>query len=174
MSTQLNKNLMKNIGWLLLLLCSQTVIADSYVYVTNTTPETVSVNVNHHGTRTLTQGSQWAQEATQIAPYETKRVLRFNRYTGVKSGQTYNFDTVITGGGSSVTLKQSMTGTWSGSDINGSTTATFSVSTPIMQEKQRRLLLKLNTLVVMTTSTTLSIKIPCQNPLPAVLMSLKF
>ena len=74
-------------------------------------PETVSVNINHHGTRTLTQGSQWAQEATQIAPYETKRVLRFNRYTGVKSGQTYNFDTVITGGGSSVTLKQSMTGT---------------------------------------------------------------
>ena len=111
MSTQLNKNLMKNIGWLLLLLCSQPVIADSYVYVTNTTPETVSVNINHHGTRTLTQGSQWAQEATQIAPYETKRVLRYNRYTGVKSGQTYNFDTVITGGGSSVTLKQSMTGT---------------------------------------------------------------
>ncbi len=35
--------------------------------------------------RTLTQGSQWAQEATQIAPYETKRVLRFNRYTGVKT-----------------------------------------------------------------------------------------
>ena len=117
MSTQLNKNLMKNIGWLSLLLCSQQAIADSYIYVTNTTPETVSVNVNHHGTRTLTQGSQWAQEATQIAPYETKRVLRFNRYTGVKSGQTYNFDTVITGGGSSVTLKQSMTGTWSGSNI---------------------------------------------------------
>ncbi len=120
MSTQLNKNLMKNIGWLSLLLCSQQAIADSYIYVTNTTPETVSVNINHHGTRTLTQGSQWAQEATQIAPYETKRVLRFNRYTGVKSGQTYNFDTVITGGGSSVTLKQSMTGTWSGSDIKHS------------------------------------------------------
>jgi hypothetical protein len=111
---------MKNIGWLSLLLCTQQAIADSYIYVTNTTPETVSVNINHHGTRTLTQGSQWAQEATQIAPYETKRVLRFNRYTGVKSGQTYNFDTVITGGGSSVTLKQSMTGTWSGNDIKHS------------------------------------------------------
>ncbi len=83
--------------------------------------------------------------ATQIAPYETKRVLRFNRYTGVKSGQTYNFDTVITGGGSSVTLKQSMTSTSSGSDIkhlhlavislhHRSTTATFSASTPIMQK----------------------------------------
>lgn len=56
MSTQLNKNLMKNIGWLSLLLCSQQAIADSYIYVTNTTPEKVSVNINHHGTRTLTQG----------------------------------------------------------------------------------------------------------------------
>ncbi|MEC7120393.1 MAG: sphingomyelin phosphodiesterase [Pseudomonadota bacterium] len=91
--------------------------ADTYVYVTNTTPETVTVAVNHHGTRTLTQGSQWAQEATTIAPYETKRVLRYNRFSGVKSGHTYNFDTVVSGAGSSVTLKQSMTGTWSGSNI---------------------------------------------------------
>ncbi len=54
------------------------------------------------------------------------RLLKPNVYCvltvilGVKSGQTYNFDTVITGGGSSVTLKQSMTGTWSGSDIKHS------------------------------------------------------
>lgn len=102
---------------------SQQAIADTYMYVTNTTPETVSVTTNHHGTKTLTQGSQWVQEATQIAPYETKRVLRYNRYVGVKSGQTYNFDTVITGGGSSVTLKQSMTGTWSGSNIKHSASA---------------------------------------------------
>ena len=91
--------------------------ADTYVFITNTTPETVTVNVNHYGTRTLTQGSQWAQEATSIGAYETKRVLRYNRNMGVKSGQTYNFDTVVTGGGSSVTLKQSMTGTWTGSTI---------------------------------------------------------
>ncbi len=120
MNNQLNKNLITSIASLSFLLCSQQVIADTYVYVTNTTAEMVSVNINHHGTKVLEQGSQWEQEATQIAPYETKRVLRYNRYVGVKSGQTYNFDTVIAGGGSTVTLKQSMTGTWSGSNIKHS------------------------------------------------------
>ena len=98
-------------------LVGQQAQADTYVFITNTTDQTVSVQVNHSGTRTLTQGSQWAQEATSIGPYETKRVLRYNRNLGVKSGQTYNFDTVVTSAGSSVTFKQSMTGTWSGSTI---------------------------------------------------------
>ncbi|MBP7880478.1 MAG: phospholipase, partial [Acinetobacter sp.] len=73
----------------------QDTLADSYVFITNTTPETVSIQVNHTGSQTLEQGNQWAQEATQLAPYETKRVLRMNRYSGLKSGQTYNFDTVV-------------------------------------------------------------------------------
>ena len=98
-------------------LVGQQAQADTYVFITNTTDQTVAVQVNHSGTRTLTQGSQWAQEATSIGPYETKRVLRYNRFSGVKSGQTYNFDTVVTSAGSSVTFKQSMTGTWSGSNI---------------------------------------------------------
>ena len=124
MSTQLNSGLIASTALLSSLLFSQQAIADTYIYVTNTTPETVSVNINHYGTKTLSQGSQWAQEETQIAPYETKRVLRYNRNIGVKSGQTYNFDTVITGGGSSVTLKQAMTGTWSGSNIKHGASAT--------------------------------------------------
>lgn len=95
----------------------QNTLADSYVFITNTTPETVSVQVNHTGTQILQHGNQWAQEATQIAPYETKRVLRMNRYSGLKSGQTYNFDTVVSSGSSQVTFKQSMTGTWYGSTI---------------------------------------------------------
>ena len=99
MSTQLSSGLIASTALLSSLLFSQQAIADTYIYVTNTTPETVSVNINHYGTKTLSQGSQWAQEETQIAPYETKRVLRYNRNIGVKSGQTYNFDTVITGGG---------------------------------------------------------------------------
>ena len=123
MNNWLKTGLIASIALLSSVAFSQQAIANTYLYVTNTTPETVSVNINHYGTKTLTQGSQWAQEATQIAPYETKRVLHYNRYVGVKSGQTYNFDTVITGGGSSVTLKQSMTGTWSGSDIKHSASA---------------------------------------------------
>ena len=127
MSTVIKTSLITSTALLSSLLFNQQAIADTYIYVTNTTPETVSVNINHHGTKTLTQGSQWEQEATQIAPYETKRVLRYNRNIGVKSGQTYNFDTVITSGGSSVTLKQSMTGTWSGSNIkHGASASDFS------------------------------------------------
>mgnify|MGYP001759726680 CR=1 FL=1 len=96
---------------------SQSALADSYVFVTNTTPQTVSIQATQTGTHILQQGNEWAQEATQIAPYETKRVLRINRYTGLKSGKTYNFDTVISSGSSKITLKQTMTGTWSGSNI---------------------------------------------------------
>ncbi|MFP5431339.1 MAG: phospholipase, partial [Gammaproteobacteria bacterium] len=50
-----------------------TASADTYVFITNTTPQTVSVSVSHYGTRTLVNGSEWAQEATSIGPYETKR-----------------------------------------------------------------------------------------------------
>lgn len=104
---------------------SQNALADSYVFVTNTTPQTVSIQVNQTGSQILQQGNQWAQEATQIGPYETKRVLRMNRYSGIKSGQTYNFDTIVSSGGSQVTLKQTMTGTWTGSNIkHGIQTAT--------------------------------------------------
>ena len=67
---------------------TQNALADSYVFVTNTTPQTVSLQINQTGTHILQQGNEWAQEATQIAPYETKRVLRINRYTGLKSGKT--------------------------------------------------------------------------------------
>lgn len=95
----------------------QNTLADSYIFVTNTTPQPVSVQISQTGTHILQHGKEWAQEATHIAPYETKRVLRMNRYVGLKSGQTYNFDTVIQNGNSQVTLKQSMTGTWSGSNI---------------------------------------------------------
>lgn len=95
----------------------QNTMADSYVYVTNTTAKTVTVNINQTGDHILQAGNQWAQEATEIAPYETKRVLRLNRYVGLKSGKTYNFDTIITSGTSKVTLKQTMAGTWYGSTI---------------------------------------------------------
>ncbi len=104
---------------------AQNAYADSYVFVTNTTPQTVSVQITQTGTHILQAGNEWAQEATQIAPYETKRVLRMNRYSGIKLGKTYNFDTVVTSGNSQVTLKQTMTGTWTGSTIkHGIQTAT--------------------------------------------------
>lgn len=105
-----------------LCLLSTPALADSYVYVTNTTPETVQVQVNHYGDDTLAEGSEWHQEATEIAPYATARVLAFNRYEGLKSGKTYRFDTHLIGTSSTVTLQQSMRGTWYGSTIDHSAT----------------------------------------------------
>lgn len=100
--------------------------ADSYIFVTNTTPNTVSVSIDHYGDRTLDEGDEWAQEATQILPYETKRVLRFNRYWGVKRNKKYYFDTNISDGQSTVKLRQQMKGTWSGSNIkHGASGADF-------------------------------------------------
>ncbi|MDC0661274.1 sphingomyelin phosphodiesterase [Marinobacter sp. SS21] len=94
--------------------------ADSYVYLTNSTSETVQVRSYHFGDDTLVEGSEWRQEATEIAPYATARVLAFNRYEGLKSGKTYHFETQVTGQSSTVTLQQKMQGTWYGSTIEHS------------------------------------------------------
>ncbi|WP_227173462.1 sphingomyelin phosphodiesterase [Marinobacter sp. CA1] len=108
--------------WLALaaLALTGSVQADSYLYITNSTNETVQVRVNHYGDDTLAEGSEWRQEAQEIAPYATARVLAFNRYEGLKSGKTYRFDTQLIGADSVVTLEQKMRGTWYGSTIEHS------------------------------------------------------
>lgn len=91
-------------------------VAESYIYLTNSTPNTLTIDVKQSGGK-LTQNNQWSQEAYQLAPYETKAVLRLNRYSGLKSGQTYNFDTTISSGNSKIILNQEIKGTWFGSNI---------------------------------------------------------
>lgn len=109
---------------LMLLFVSLVASADSYVFITNSTPETVRIEVAHTGNNgTLVPGKEWRQEAWEIAPYATERVLAFNRYWGVKRGRTYQFDTHVISGDSRVTVQQSMTGTWSGSNIRHSAKA---------------------------------------------------
>jgi endonuclease/exonuclease/phosphatase family metal-dependent hydrolase len=111
----------------LTLLASSAATADTYIFVTNSTPDPVTISVNHYGTDTMTPGDEWAQEETTIPPYGTRRVLRYNRYWGVHSGETFYFDTVVSNGTSSVTLKQRMVGTWSGSNIvHGASGSDFS------------------------------------------------
>jgi len=107
----------------MMLLFAGSALADTYIFITNSTPDPVTISVHHHGTRTLSQGSQWAQETTSIPPYETRRVLRFNRYWGVKRGHTFNFDTHVSNGQSSAVMQQTMVGTWSGSNIRHSARA---------------------------------------------------
>lgn len=103
------------------LLLPKHVLADTYVYITNSTADTVQVEVVHSGTKnTLEEGQQWQQLATEIAPYATEKVLAFNRYWGLKSGAEYTFDTKLIAGDSVVTAQQRMQGTWSGSNIQHS------------------------------------------------------
>ena len=107
-----------------LLLVSQTAQADSYVYITNSTADEVTISVRHFGSSTLlTPGSQWRQEANTIAPYATKRVLAFNRNEGVKRNQTYQFETAVTANGSTMVAMQKMVGNWVGSSIQHSARA---------------------------------------------------
>lgn len=95
--------------------------ADTYVYITNSTAETVQVEVNHTGTKnTLVEGKEWQQTATEIAPYATEKVLAFNRYWGLKTGSQYEFNTKITAGDTELTAQQKMQGTWLGSNLQHS------------------------------------------------------
>lgn len=97
--------------------------AETYVFVTNSTNETLQIQVNHFGSDTLAEGSEWQQEVQEIAPYATERVLAFNRYEGLKSGRTYHFETQLTGETSTATLQQKMRGKWYGSTVEHSAEA---------------------------------------------------
>ena len=89
----------------------------SNVFLTNTTPETVYLTVNHYGTDILKQGDEWQQFVTEIPPYATRKVLRFNRVWGVKRKRNYFFDTYVTSNNQTVILKQKMRGTWVDSNV---------------------------------------------------------
>jgi len=122
--------------WSTWLLLSLPATADSYVFITNATAEPVQINIRHASSgTTLTPGSQWRQEANEIAPYATKRVLAFNRNQGVKRNQSYTFETaIIANDGSVATAQQRMVGQWVGSKIEHSVQTT-SQQTPWLQHR---------------------------------------
>lgn len=97
---------------------STSAIADSDIYVSNNTAQRLAISIQHTGSDLLEKGSEWFQQAEQIGPYETKMVLSMNRWTGVKSGKEYRFETVLTNeSGDAVTLHQKMNGHWYNSSI---------------------------------------------------------
>lgn len=89
----------------------------SNVFLTNSTPETVTISVHHHGTDLLVEGNEWEQFVTEIPPYATRKVLRFNRVWGVKRKRDYFFDTHVTSNNQTVVLEQKMRGTWVDSNV---------------------------------------------------------
>ena len=97
---------------------STSAIADTDVYLTNNTNQVMTIQTNHTGTDLLQFGDEWQQHVEQIGPWETKKLISFNRWTGVKSGKTYEFDTVVSNSiGESVTLNQTMEGHWYNSTL---------------------------------------------------------
>ena len=100
-----------------LIVLSPTSWAESYVYLTNNTEQTLQLNISQTGS-SLTKGDHWKQHATSVPPLGTVRYLQMNRDSGIKSGKTYYFDTTVTApDGSEVVLKQKLTGTWNFSHI---------------------------------------------------------
>jgi endonuclease/exonuclease/phosphatase family metal-dependent hydrolase len=97
---------------------SNLALADTNVYFTNNSAKTMSVDVSHTGSDLLQQGDEWQQEADLIGPWETKKLLSFNRWEGVKSGHNYQFKTLLSDdAGNVMTLRQEMTGHWYNSSL---------------------------------------------------------
>ena len=86
--------------------------AESYVYLTNSTMETLTLDTVQTGYNNISHGDQWEQLADTIPPLGTVKFLRFNRDEGIKWGRTYYFKTTVQGVSNSVELQQMLEGTW--------------------------------------------------------------
>ncbi|MEX0335220.1 sphingomyelin phosphodiesterase [Vibrio tubiashii] len=102
----------------LVALMASSAFADTDVYLTNNSSQALTIQVSHEGTDTLKHGEEWKQHVETLGPWETKQVMSFNRWEGVKSGKNYRFSTVVSNPvGESVTLNQVMKGHWYNSSI---------------------------------------------------------
>lgn len=109
------------LGALLALAWGSVARAETYVFMTNSTDKTVTVNTTQTGDKQLVKGTHWNQEATEIPAYATRRVVWMNRNEGITSGKNFYFNSTVTApDGSQVVLQQRLKGTWTGSSIWGS------------------------------------------------------
>ncbi|OZG72563.1 endonuclease [Hahella sp. CCB-MM4] len=86
--------------------------AESYIYLTNSTMDTLTIDVTQSGHDNVVEGNEWEQLAYEVAPLATVKFLRFNRDEGIKWGKTYYFDSVVSGPTGNVVLRQKLEGTW--------------------------------------------------------------
>lgn len=97
-------------GLLTSVLASQS-LAESYMYLTNNTMQTLSLETTQTGHNNIEHGNQWQQLAHSVPPLGTVKFLRFNRDQGIKWGREYFFTTQVTGTEDSVLLRQKLKGT---------------------------------------------------------------
>lgn len=93
------------------LMLSTLVSAESYIYLTNNTMETLSISTAQTGHSNITEGNEWQQLATEVPPLGTVKFLRFNRDDGIKWGKEYFFTTEVSGSQHDVVLQQKLKGT---------------------------------------------------------------
>lgn len=96
--------------WLVAML-SANVFAESYMYLTNNTMSTLTLNTAQSGHNNIVHGDQWEQLATEVPPLGTVKFLRFNRDKGIKWGKEYQFTTQVSGIDETVLLRQKLVGT---------------------------------------------------------------
>lgn len=110
----LNKgfNLSKVAVLLVSLMLGNVALAESYIYLTNSTMEELSINTVQTGHDNIDHGDEWEQLAQTVPPLATVKFLRFNRDDGIKWGKRYYFTTTVQGKSSSLELQQMLEGTW--------------------------------------------------------------
>jgi endonuclease/exonuclease/phosphatase family metal-dependent hydrolase len=91
--------------------------AESYIYLTNSTNETLTIDTVQSGYDNITHGNEWEQLAHSVPPMGTVKFLRLNRDRGIKWGKKYWFTTTVQGKNSSVLLQQMLKGTMTFSKI---------------------------------------------------------
>lgn len=94
------------------LMLGNVALADSYIYLTNSTMEEVSIHTVQTGHNNISHGDEWEQLAETVPPLATVKFLRFNRDDGIKWGERYYFTTTVQGKSSSLELQQMLEGTW--------------------------------------------------------------
>ncbi len=108
---------LKSILTCLWLIACNPALAESYIYLTNNTNQTLTLDIEQSGSP-LVKGEHWWQLATTVAPYATVRFLETNRDRGIKWGKTYYYNTTVTAeDGSTALLQQRLKGTWNFSNI---------------------------------------------------------
>ena len=90
-------NLSKVAVLLVSLMLGNVALAESYIYLTNSTMEELSINTVQTGHDNIDHGDEWEQLAQTVPPLATVKFLRFNRDDGIKWGKRYYFTTTVQG-----------------------------------------------------------------------------
>ncbi len=100
---------------LAVMLIAPALMADTKVFVQNNTSLTFALKTSRSGH--YLSSSKWGGSSGTVKPGDRKRVVWFNRDSGIKSGKYFYFNETLTTGSASLVLKQRLKGRWIGSTM---------------------------------------------------------